>query len=176
MPARPPVRSPAAEPSSADTLGPLPEWNLDDLYLGLDDPTLARDLAACQSRSEAFEKRFKGNIVALAEGQEAGARLAEAVVEYETLAELMERVMSFAGLIHAGDTSDPVRSKFYGDVSEKITAASAHLLFFTLELNRIPDAALEAALGEPALGHYRPWLDDVRAGEALPARGSRRAS
>ena len=163
MPTRKPVRSPATEQSSAHDLGPLPEWNLDDLYLGLDDPALASDLAACLSRSETFEQRFKGKIVGLAEGQEAGARLAEAVVEYETLAELMERVMSFAGLIHAGDTSDPVRSKFYGDVSEKITAASAHLLFFTLELNRIPDAALEATLGAPALGHYRPWLDDVRA-------------
>ena len=40
--------------------------------------------------------------------------------------------------------------------------ASLHLLFFTLELNRIDDAALERAMGDPALGHYRPWLEDVR--------------
>ena len=45
---------------------------------------------------------------------------------------------------------------------EKITAASAHLLFFALELNRIDDAVLEAGDGDPALGHYRPWLEDVR--------------
>jgi oligoendopeptidase F len=31
-----------------------------------------------------------------------------------------------------------------------------------LELNRIDDAKLEAAMQEPALGHYRPWLEDVR--------------
>ncbi len=35
-------------------------------------------------------------------------------------------------------------------------------MFFTLELNRIADAQLEAAMREPALGHYRPWLEDVR--------------
>ena len=57
----------------------------------------------------------------------------------------------------------PSRSKFYGDVQEKITAASSHLLFFALELNRIDDAALEAAMADPALGHYRPWIEDVRA-------------
>src|SRR6185503_1843189 len=39
---------------------------------------------------------------------------------------------------------------------------SSHLLFFTLELNRIDDAVLERALAEPALGHYRPWIEDVR--------------
>src|SRR4029077_557098 len=45
---------------------------------------------------------------------------------------------------------------------EKITAASSHLLFFTLELNRIDDALVEEALASSALGHYRPWIEDVR--------------
>ena len=43
-----------------------------------------------------------------------------------------------------------------------MTAASTHLLFFVLELNRLDDAELEAAMGDPALGHYRPWLEDIR--------------
>ena len=33
--------------------------------------------------------------------------------------------------------SIPAISKFYGDVSERLTAASTHLLFFALELNRV---------------------------------------
>jgi oligoendopeptidase F len=35
-------------------------------------------------------------------------------------------------------------------------------LFFALELNRLDDAQLEAAMRQPALGHYRPWLEDLR--------------
>jgi oligoendopeptidase F len=31
-----------------------------------------------------------------------------------------------------------------------------------LELNRIDDEALEAAMAEPKLAHYRPWLEDIR--------------
>ena len=54
------------------------------------------------------------------------------------------------------------RTKFFGDVQERLTAASTHLLFFSLELNRIDDALIEAAMTEPALGHYRPWIEDVR--------------
>ena len=65
-------------------------------------------------------------------------------------------------LVYAGNTTDPIRAKFYGDVQERITAISLHLLFFTLELNRIDDALLEAAMDDPALGHYRPWIEDIR--------------
>ena len=54
------------------------------------------------------------------------------------------------------------RAKFYGDVQERITAISLHLLFFALELNRIDDALLEQAMADPALGHYRPWIEDMR--------------
>src|SRR5262249_12320602 len=81
---------------------------------------------------------------------------------YESLDDLIGRLISYAGLVHAGDTSDPVRAKFYGDTQERITAASTHLLFFTLELNRIDDTLIEAAMMDPALGHYRPWLEDAR--------------
>ena len=148
----------AAEP--AEDLGTLPEWNLEDLYAGMDDPKLKRDLTLSASESAAFEEKFKGKLDALAAS--GGAALAQAVVAFEKLDELIGRIISFAGLLHAGDTSDPARAKFYGDVQEKITTASAHLLFFPLELNRIADDVLEKAMGDPALGHYRPWLEDVR--------------
>ena len=81
---------------------------------------------------------------------------------YEALDDLLGRIGSFAGLVHAGNTVDPARAKFYGDVQERITAASIHLLFFQLELNRLDDTKLEAAMADPALGHYRPWIEDIR--------------
>ena len=58
--------------------------------------------------------------------------------------------------------SIPLISKFYGDVSERLTAASVHLLFFALELNRIDDAVIERAMQTPELAHYRPWIEDLR--------------
>jgi oligoendopeptidase F len=153
------ARTAAVEPAAPD-LGALPEWNLDDLYKGMQDPALKRDLAAAESEAVAFEDRFKGKLEGLA--AKSGSALAEAVVAFEKLDELMGRIGSFAGLLHAGDTSDPARSKFFGDVQEKLTAASSHLLFFPLELNRIADDVLEKAMADPALGHYRPWIEDVR--------------
>src|SRR6185369_7245837 len=136
--------------------------NLSDLYRGMDDPKLRDDLRRAETDAAAFEDKYKGKVVEIAEKPSGGGELAEAVTAFEKLEELLGRVVSYAGLVHAEDTADPARSKFYGDVAEKITAASAHMLFFGLELNRIPDAALEKALKTPALAHYRPWIEDVR--------------
>jgi oligoendopeptidase F len=140
----------------------LPEWNLDDLYCGLDDPAIKRDLNRTDAECAAFEDAYKGKLAALAAAPDGGAALAAAVRRYEAIDDLMGRLGSFAGLVHAGNTVDPARTKFYGDVQERLTAASIHLLFFTLELNRIEDAILEKAMADRALGHYRPWLEDVR--------------
>ena len=140
----------------------LPEWNLDDLYSGIADPAIKRDLDRADVECAAFEDAYRGKLAGFAAAADGGATLGSAVRRYEAIDDLMGRLSSFAGLIHAGDTLDPARTKFYGDVQERLTAASIHLLFFTLELNRIDDAVLDKAMADPALGHYRPWLEDVR--------------
>jgi oligoendopeptidase F len=149
-------------PARKSKQGALPEWNLADLYSAIDDPAIKRDLERVDADCVAFEEAYKGKLADMARASVPGAALAEAVRRYEAIDDLMGRLGSYAGLVHAGDTVDPARTKFYGDVQERLTAASTHLLFFTLELNRIDDTLLEAAMADPALGHYRPWLDDVR--------------
>jgi len=143
-------------------LGALPEWNLADLYPAIDAPEVKRDLERAETYSAAFAEAFKGKLAEIAAAPDGGAQLAEAVSRYEMIDDLFGRLGSYAGLLYAGDTTDPQRAKFYGDVQERLTAASTHLLFFTLELNRIDDAVLERALENPKLAHYRPWIEDVR--------------
>jgi len=143
-------------------LGSLPEWNLADLYAGLDDPRIKRDLDRGAAESLAFERDYKGKLATLADAPKAGAALAEAIKRYEALDDLLGRLTSYAGLVHAGDTADPARGKFYADVQERVTAVSTHLLFFTLELNRLDDAKLEVAMQHDLLAHYRPWIENIR--------------
>ncbi len=158
--ARRPGKPHPAGPKSS--LGRLPEWNLNDLYTGLDDPAIKRDLDRADADCVAFEAAYKGRLAEMAGAADGGSQLAETVKRYEAIDDLMGRIGSYAGLVHAGDTVDPARTKFYGDVQERMTAASTHLLFFTLELNRTEDAVIEKAMADAALGHYRPWLEDVR--------------
>src|SRR5690606_29699212 len=54
-------------------------------------------------------------------------------------------------------------AKFYGDMQQKLTDASTHTIFFTLELNNIDEALVLSALDQDAsFGHYRPWVLDLR--------------
>src|SRR6185437_8208652 len=157
-----PKTSARRKPNKNPKLGALPEWNLNDLYPGIDSPELKRDLEQADSDCASFEQEFKGHLAALAAGEGAGRALAAAVKRYEAIDDRLGRLVSYASLVYAGNTTDSVRAKFYGDVQERITAASLHLLFFTLELNRVDDKQLDNAMRDPALGHYRPWIEDVR--------------
>jgi oligoendopeptidase F len=150
---------------SASGLGTLPEWNLADLYPSMDSATFASDIAAATDACKAFQDTYRGRLAALASDATGGASLAAAIRSYEGLEELMGRIMSYASLTYCGDTSDPVRAKFYGDAQEKITAASIDLLFFELELNRLDDTLVDRLAGAGPLAHYRPWLTDIRKGK-----------
>ena len=141
-----------------EKLGALPEWDLSDLYPGPDSEPLARDLSALAEGAEAFRGRYEGGLAALS-----GAELGAAVEAYERLQEKIGRIMSYASLVHAGNLSDPEIGRFYQTMQERTNAVSTALLFFTLELNRLKDAELEAKLADPALAYYRPWLRDIRA-------------
>jgi oligoendopeptidase F len=157
-----PVRAVAAPVSAAADLGQLPQWRLEDLYENIHAPAFAADIERAQREAKVFAETWRGKLASAADGPEAGERLAEAVKAYEALQDLTGRVMSYASLLYASDTSDPARAKFYGDAQERVTALAGDLLFFELELNCIDDARLEAALAAPALAHYRPWLEDIR--------------
>ena len=152
----------AAKPAGRSNLGPLPEWNLADLYPAMDSPAVKRDLERGEAECVEFEKAYKGRLAEIAAGPDAGRVLAEAVKRYEAIEDVLGRLISYAGLLYSGNTTDPAIAKFYGDMQERITAASLHLLFFTLDLNRLDDAVLEKAMADPALGHYRPWIEDIR--------------
>ncbi len=146
------------QPSNTE-LGDLPEWNLSDLYAGPDAPEVKRDLEKALDEARQLKSAYAGKIETIAAD---GAALAKAVRSYEALADLSGKLGSFAGLWHAGDQSDPSRSKFYADVSEKLNEVWTEVLFFELEINKIDDDLLEAALEHPDLSRYRPWFEDLR--------------
>ena len=153
----------ALSPSPAPPdLGALPEWRLQDLYEGMDSPRFAADLERAEGQAKLFAEAYRGKLAELAGRPDAGETLAVAVKAYELLQDLIGRIMAYASLLYASDTSNPAIAKFYGDAQERVTALAGDLLFFELELNRLDDSKLNAAMAAPALGHYRPWLEDIR--------------
>jgi len=134
----------------------LPTWDLTDLYPAPDSPEVSADLTRAEQQAKAFNTSYAGKLGGLS-----GAVLAAAIAEYERIEEVLGRLMSYAQLLFSGDSTDPALGRFYQTVSERVTAISSHLLFFTLELNRLDDAVLEQKLTDATLARWRPWLRDL---------------
>ena len=136
----------------------LPRWDLSDLYRSTDSPEIELDLGRAFDAAIRFEQAHKGRLAGLhADG------LAAAIAEYERIEEILGRLGSYAGLVFATDSSDSERGRFSQGVNERITAVSTHLVFFSLELNDLDDAHLEALLArESSLLRWQPFLRDLR--------------
>ncbi|MDJ0826845.1 MAG: M3 family oligoendopeptidase [Rhodobacter sp.] len=148
-----------ANATSQSEFGDLPVWDLTDLYAAPDAPELARDLAWLETECAAFAADYQGKLAGLS----AEAMLA-CVERHEKIDMIQGRVMSFAGLRYYQQTTDPERAKFFSDCQDKITTYSTPLVFFSLEINRIEDAALDALFAANAdLARYKPIFDRLRA-------------
>ncbi|GLP84594.1 M3 family oligoendopeptidase [Tritonibacter mobilis] len=153
-----PVRDANASSGSGD-LGKLPEWDLSDLYAGEDAPELSRDLDWLQKECAGFAADYEGKLADLnADG------LLTCVHRNEKINNIAGRIMSYAGLRYYQLTTDADRAKFLSDVQEKVTIFTTPLVFFTLEINRIEDATLDALFAANAdLARYKPVFDRIRA-------------
>jgi oligoendopeptidase F len=148
-----PADAAASQPEPMD----LPHWDLTDLYPAADSPAVEADLAKAETAARAFAAAHQAKLAS-----SSGSVLAGAIREYERIEEILGRLMSYAQLLFSGDSTNADIGRFYQTVSERVTAISSHLLFFTLELNRLDEAELEQKLVDPALAHWRPWLRDLR--------------
>jgi len=150
------VRKDEPAGGSAVNLGPMPEWNLADLYSAPDGADLKADFAAVEKRTAAFEG-YRGQVADL-ESSAFGA----AIAEYEALSEVMGKIGSYAQLHQSGDVSNPERGRFYQDTVEQLTVLGGKLLFFTLEINRLDDKVLAEKMKHASAARYAPWVRDLR--------------
>src|SRR5258708_5914248 len=60
--ARAPDQRPQKRRNAKGDVGALPEWDLSDLYPGLDSPEITGDLARSGARCLAFEEHYKGQL------------------------------------------------------------------------------------------------------------------
>ncbi len=142
-----------------NSLGTLPDWDLSDLYKAPDAPELATDLSWLEGACSDFAGKYEGKLAALD-----AAGLLKCVEEYEAIETTGGRIMSYAGLRYYQQTTDGERAQFLQNNQEKITDYTAPLVFFSLEVNRIDDDALEALFADnAALARYKPVFERLRA-------------
>ena len=141
----------------------LPEWRLDDLYADREDPRIAADLASAEGMTKDLAG-LKGQLVAArAEAATLSERLDRGIQLYEQVTNALWGVGAYASLAASTARDDPAWAKFEADFRARAAQIGAESLFFTLEINELEDAELEAALAADAgAARWRPWLRRVR--------------
>ena len=153
--ANPPVRRAALSELAAiedAELGTLPRWNLADLYDGPSDPQIDADLDWAAEQARSLAQTVRGKMAQMAPG-----KLAETIVWYETIYETLGKLGTFAFLNGATQRTDGEAMQFQAKVNERSTNISADLVFFSLELNAIDDAAMATKL-QTLRKKTRPFL------------------
>ncbi len=143
----------------------LPQWRLDDLYADREDPRIAADMAEAERLNQELAK-LEGRLVATRDRPaELGGIIDRGVDLYEQATNAMWSVGAYAALSASVARDDPAWSKFEADLRARSAQIASLSLFFTLEINKLDDVELEAALRahKPAQ-RWRPWLRRVRAG------------
>lgn len=134
------------------------QWDLSDLYSGVDDPALQQDLARVVEKAQQFAKAYKGRVATLDAGQ-----LLAALREYEAIKELADRMGAYASLSWTTDTLNSDYGRLLSLTQRRASEVSQLMVFFSLEWMNAPEEKATLA-DDPVLAHYRHYLKLTRLG------------
>ena len=144
---------------SSATVDALPRWDLTDLYQDAGDPKIEADLDKLDAQAGKFQDLYRGRLV---EGQVTADQLLEALTQYEAMSRLAARVGSYSSLLYSTNTTDPVRGALLQKVRERSSRTSTKMIFFGLELGKVPDDVFAGYLASPQLAPFHHFLEVQR--------------
>lgn len=135
----------------------LPGWDLSDLYNGINDPKINEDLQKYQKMTEQFAADYKGHLQNMT-----AAEFGKTIKIYEEISVIGSLLGEFAYLNMCTQMKNAEAMAFYQNISEKLTDYAKPSVFYTLEINQIPDEKLAEWLKDESVAAYKYWLERVR--------------
>jgi oligoendopeptidase F len=133
------------------------EWDLNPLIDAPGEHGVEALLAEAKTRASKFAETYAGKV-----GQIDQAGLYAAMRELAAINDLIGRTGTYAGLLFATDTAEPVRGALLQRVQERATEIETLLLFFELEWSALDDGRAEELLASEQLDFCRHHLRSVR--------------
>lgn len=132
----------------------LPSWDLSSLYKNITDPKIAKDLKLLLGRAKIFNKKYKGHL-----GKNiTPPKLLAIIREYESILQEVIKPITFAGLVFSENSNAPKHGAFYQAMKAKHLEIYQQLLFFELELLKLPDKTLKSLVENKTLQNYQHFL------------------
>ena len=134
----------------------LPAWDLTDLYCGIDDPKIKRDLEKYRKAALSFALKYKGKLKELSDAQ-----FLELIKATEKRSVLASRLGGFAYLNMVTQMKNAAAVAFYQNIEEKLTDYCKPTIFFTLEFNRLPAERIKQLLKNKEISYYKYWINRI---------------
>ena len=131
----------------------LPAWDLSDMYTAIDDPQIAADMESYRKTAASFARKYKGRLAGLS-----AEEFARALEIYNKLSEMAGLLGGFAYLNMCTQMKNKEAMAFFQNTSEKLTDYGKPVIFFELELNRLPAATLKEWLKNKKVAFYKPFI------------------
>jgi oligoendopeptidase F len=129
----------------------LPEWDLSDLYASAGDPRLEEEIRRVEALAAGFGTRFRGRLA------DPGA-VAGALAAIEEIDQLFGRIRAYVYLEFSTDTGSHPFQSLLVRTDELAAALDEQMVFFRLELLKLPDDAFQAILRSPLLAGHRNFI------------------
>ena len=112
----------------------LPEWDLKDFYPSHDSEMFKNELANLKTLINKFSESNKGKLLKYSE-----KKIEVMIEDFEKIEEIIVKIKSYIFLFHCTDQLNQKKTTFYQKIQEEITALESKLIFFGLEINKIPE-------------------------------------
>lgn len=139
------------------TTNNLPAWDLSDLYNGIKDPQIEKDLKKYKKNALELRQKYRGKLEKLSPDE-----FAAALKLLEKNSILGGRLGGFAYLNMSTQMKNADAMMFYQNISEKLTDYAKPTVFFSLELNKLPESKIREWLKNKKVGFYKPFIKRVR--------------
>lgn len=135
----------------------LPAWDLTDLYQGIDDPKINKDLQAYKNLNKKLAREYKGKLVVVSADE-----FYKSLQLVEKTSIIGNALGVFAYLNMVTQMKNQQAVAFYQNIDEKMTEAAKPAIFYTLEINQLSETKFKELLKDKKIAAYRPFLERVR--------------
>ncbi|MDB4983947.1 MAG: hypothetical protein JWM20_126 [Patescibacteria group bacterium] len=134
-------------------------WNLELLYKSPEDPQIEKDIKLIVSACKKFEKKWKGTNAYF----KSDKILAEALKDYAKLYETIgqQKPSQYFHLLNDTQLNHPTAKARLMQIEQSMTEAWNRIIFFDLELAKIPPKDQKKFLSSAILKQYRYHLEKI---------------
>lgn len=151
------MKSPEKKSTKTKNPADVPGWDLGDLYKGMDDQQIEKDLRRYKKLNAELAKDYKGKFAGIAPSD-----FVKALQNVEETGILGSKLGVFAYLNMVTRMKDTKAVAFYQSIDERMTDYSKPSIFFTLEINQLSEDKFRELLADKGVAYYKPFLERVR--------------